>query len=110
MRIDEGRFRLQQFDPVAQQLMAVHVELVGDDIVGADQQVRHRNVVLHPVGRAVDIPLPVAGEVHHRLPERLARDGAGVDAGAADDGLAFHDGRFPAKLRRLYRRAVAGGS
>ena len=49
VRIDEGRFRLQQLDPVAQQLMAVHVELVGDDVVGADQQVRHRNISLHPV-------------------------------------------------------------
>ena len=110
VRIDEGRVRLQQLDPVAQQLMAVHVELVGDDVVGADQQVRHRNVPLHPVRGAVDIALPVAGEVQHRLPERLARDGAGVDAGAADDRLTFHNGRLLAELGRLYRCPVACGS
>ena len=68
------------------------------------------------VGRAVGpapgeaIALPgQAGEGHHRLPEGLARDRAGVDARRRRPAALLDDGDAPAELGRLHRRALAGG-
>ena len=48
--------------------------------------------------------------MRHRLAHRLARDGAGVDAGAADDVLAFDEGDLFTRFGGVNRRPLAGGA
>src|SRR5206468_2255484 len=49
-------------------------------------------------------------QVEDSLAEGLAGDGAGVDAHAAHDFPAFHDGHALAQLRRLDGAALARGA
>ena len=54
MGIDKCRLGVDQLDAVAQELMAGDVDLVADDVLGAEEQVAHRDVLLDCVRRAVD--------------------------------------------------------
>ena len=82
--------------------------LVRDDLVGADQQVLHRDVLLDPVRRAVELARAEAGEVEHRLAQRLRRDGAEIDADAADDRGLLDDRDLLVELGGLDRGALPG--
>src|SRR5690606_13718090 len=86
-------------DVVAQQLVADHLDLAPDHVLGARQQVGDRDVALDPVARAVQVALGEPGEVEDRLPQRLGRDRAGVDADAAHHAPAFRHADALAQLR-----------
>src|SRR5437879_6206597 len=58
-------------------------------MVGAEQQVLHRNVLFDRVRCAVQASQTIAGQMQHSLPESLARDRASVDAGASHYASAF---------------------
>ena len=73
----------------------------GHQVVGAD-------ILLHPVGTAIEAALPVAGEVQHGLAHRLGRDGAGVDGHAADTPPLLDDEDGVAELRSLHGGAAPG--
>ena len=108
VRIDEAGRSLQDRDAVAEQLRLRDVELVLDHLLDPERQVRHGDRVLHAVVDAVDALIQEARQVQHRLPHRLARDRAGVDAGAADDLALFDEGDPPADLGRLDGSPLAG--
>src|SRR5262249_38802607 len=54
--------------------------------------------ILQGIAAAVECTLPEAAQVQDRLAQRLAGDGAGVYAYAADRLLAFHQSHFLAQL------------
>ena len=87
--VDKPGMAGEQFDAVAHQLAAHHLDLFADDVLGAGQQVSRGDLLLHPVTRAVHLALVEPGQVHHGLAQRLGWNGAGVDADAAQHVAAF---------------------
>src|SRR5262249_31123336 len=79
VRLDEGRLGGEDLDLVAHQLVARYVNFVTDNVVGAEQQVLHGDVLLDRVGGAVQLVQAVAAQVQHRFTQRLAGNGAAVD-------------------------------
>ncbi len=67
------------------------------------QQVGDRDLGLDPVAGAVHVALGEAGQVEHRLAQRLRRDRAGVDADPAHHGVPLGHGDPLAQLRRRDR-------
>ena len=100
VRVDESAVPGVEVDPVAHQLTAHHVLLLGDDVLGAGEQIRGRDLLLDAVAGAVQFALAHAGQVDHRFAQRLGRDGAGVDAHAAEHPAALDDGDRLAELCR----------
>ena len=96
------------FHAVARQLRLGDVDLGLDHLVDAEAQVRHGDLFLDVVVDAVDALVLEAGEVQHGLPHGLAGDGAGVDAGAADDLALLDHGHAAAALGALDGGALAG--
>ena len=109
VRVDELRGADDQRDVVAGELVADDVDLPADHVLGAGGQVGDRDVVLDPVGLAVQLALVEAGQVEHGLAQGLRRDGAGVDADPADHVPALDDGRPVAELGGGDGGLLAGG-
>ena len=93
---------------VAGELVLQHLDLVVERHVQARHQVLGGDVLLHPIGAAVEAALAPAGEVEHRLAQRLGRDGAGVHRDAADAAALLDHEHGSAELGRLDRGAAAG--
>ena len=108
MGIDESGRSIEHRDAVPEQLGLRNVELVLDDLLDAEGKVGEGDVVLHPVVDAVDALVEEAGQVQHGLPHGLARNRAGVDAGAADDLAPLHERDLATHLGALDGRALAG--
>ena len=93
MRVLERGLTYDDFHPVAAELVFDHRRLLARDVGHPFQQ-------MIGVGAAVWIPrrpstAPLPGEGQHRLADRLAGDGAGVEADSAYRA-AFLDDRHPA--------------
>ena len=98
---DEARAAAQQHDVIALELRR-HVGVVrGDGVAHAIEQRLDRLV------HEIHVPHALAQRV---FAQRLARDGAGVHARAADLPVALDDGDALAGLRGLDRGLLAGGS
>ena len=69
--IDDGGDAGEKLDAVALQLMPADLDLVANHVVGAQQQVVHRDVFFDHVRGAVDRALAEAGEMQHRLAQCL---------------------------------------
>src|SRR5688572_27222760 len=69
--------------------MAGDVDLVTDDLMGAEQQVFNGDVLLDGVGNAIERAFTESRQIEDCLPEGLARDGSGVDAYTTKDSLAL---------------------
>ena len=65
--IDEGRDAGEELDTIALQLMFVDFDLVANDMVGAQQQVVHGDMLLDLVGSSIDGALPETGQVQNRF-------------------------------------------
>ena len=105
--VDEAGRAVEQVHAVAEQLAAHDLDLATDHVRRSGEQVRHGDVLLHPVVLAVEVPHVHAGEVEDRLAQRLRRDRAGVDADAADHVPPLDDGSLLAELGRRDRRTLA---
>ena len=93
---------------IAGELVLQHIDLVVERHVQARHQVLGGDVLLHPVGAAVEAALAPAGQVEHGLAQCLRGDGAGVDRYAADAPALLHHQDGAAELRRLDGGAAAG--
>ena len=96
-----------QIDPVAHQLVAHRFGLFADDVAGSRQQVGRCDLVLDPIARAVELALVHPGQVQNRLAQRLRRDGAGIDADAAEHRPLLDDRDRFAQLGRRDRGLLA---
>jgi hypothetical protein len=92
MWIDKHRVARQDVHAVADQLMPGDVDLVADDVVHAEKQIAHGDALLDRVRGPIDSAFAVSGQAESGFAQRLARNGAGVDADAANDGPLFDDG------------------
>ena len=98
---DEARAAAQQLDVIALELRG-HVGVVrGDGVTDAVEQ------RLDGLVHEIHAPHALA---HRVFAQRLARDGAGVHARAADLPVAFDDGHALAGFRGLDGGLLAGGS
>jgi hypothetical protein len=77
------------------------VDFVIERDVQAPAQILRRDVVLVPMGAALEIPFAPAGEVQHRLAQRLRPDCSGVHTNAADAPPALHHQYAFLEFRRL---------
>jgi hypothetical protein len=93
---------------VAGELVLQHVDLVVERHVQARHQVLGADILLHPIGTAVEAALAPAGQVEHGLAQRLRGDGTGVHRDAADAAAPLDHQDRAAELRRLDRGASAG--
>ena len=100
VRVEKTAVPGVEVDPVTHQLTAHHVLFLGDDVRGAGEQIRRRDLLLDPVAGAVQFALAHAGQVDHRFAQRLAGDGSGVHAHAAEHPAALDDGDRLAELCR----------
>jgi hypothetical protein len=91
VRVDEAAGALQQVDVVAQQLCPDHLDLASDHMLGAGHQIGDRDVGLHPVALAVDVPQRQSAEIDDGFAQRLRRDRPGVDADTAEHRAALDD-------------------
>ena len=91
----------RQVHAVAGELSVDDVGLRLDHVQDPERQVRHGDLLLHPVVDAVDVLVEVAGEVEDRLPHRLAGDRAGVGADPAHHLLLLDEGHAFAGLGAL---------
>jgi hypothetical protein len=108
MRIRERGVSGENVDVVAHQLVPGDVDLVADDMVHPKEQIAHRDVLLDGIRRTVDSALAVAGQTKRGFPERLAGDGAGVDADSANDRPLLDDGHPLVELGALKGGTMAG--
>ena len=76
--VDEAGRAAHRPHAVARELVLEHVDLVVQGLVQAGAQVAAFDVLLHPVGEAIEAALPPAGEIEHGLAKGLGGDGAGV--------------------------------
>ncbi len=96
MSIRERSRAMEQLYVVAAQLVLQHRGFVFDHAVHAKIQIAHRDVFFGVVICAVKRLVVKTGKMQNRLAHRLAGNGSGVDADAADHGLLFHHGHgFP---------------
>ena len=105
--VAEPRLARNEVNSVAHQLVSNHVGLLADHMLGPRQQVRRGDLVLDAVAGAVELTLIHAGQVEHGLAQRLGRDGAGVDAHAAEHWTLFDDRDRFAQLGRGDRGFLA---
>ena len=110
VRIEEAGLAARGLHAVAGELVLQHLDLVVERLVQARHQVGGADVLLHPVGAAVEAALAPAGEVEHGLAQRLGRDGAGVDGDPADAAALLDDQNGPADLGGLHGGAAPGGA
>ena len=88
--------------------MTSNVDLMLYDLVGADQEVLHRDVLLDRVGGAIEFPRAITRQFENSLAQGLGRDGAEIDADAAEDARALNDGDALVELGTLDGGALAG--
>jgi hypothetical protein len=84
----EARRALDQLHAVALELVLHDAELALHDRADPELEVLERHVLLERVVLAVERALPQARQVEHRLAQRLARDRARVERGAAQHAAA----------------------
>ena len=106
--IDKRAGAAVDVDAVARKLRLGDVDFGLDHVLDPEEQVRHRDLVLHAIVDAVDVLVIEAGEVQHGFAHGLARDGACVDADASD-AIQFFDQRdFLSKLGALDGGSLPG--
>jgi hypothetical protein len=108
MRAEEARRAGHGADGVSGELMLEDIDLVIQRLVQPGHEVLGLDILLHAVGTAVEATLPVTGEVQHRLPHGLGRDGAGMDRDAANAPPLLDDEDGIAQLGGLDGSATAG--
>jgi hypothetical protein len=101
MRIREARFSRQHGDVIPAQLALDDLDLARDDAVEAGEKIRAGRAPIEPRPRQAISPAGDPGVRDHRLAQRLARDGAGGDAHAAERSPLLHDRCPLAELGRL---------
>ena len=110
VRIAKRSLCRDRFNVITLQRRTRHVNLMPNHMVGAIQQIAHRDVLLHGIALAINAALSITRKVQHRFAQGFAGDGARVDAHAADDGLTLNNRHALAQLDALYSRPLPGGA
>ena len=93
---------------VARELVPGYVNLVPNDLIGAEEQVLDRNVLLDGVRDAVEGALAEARQIEYRLSKGLAGNRSGVDADPAKYRPALHQRHALVELGGLNGGTLAG--
>jgi hypothetical protein len=101
VRIDETGGAEPEVDIVARHLVLDDLDFPVDDVVGAEGEIFHRDVLFDAITGAIQAALMETRQIECGLAERFAGDGAGVGADAADDPFAFDDADFFPQLGSL---------
>ena len=99
----------QHVDVVAPELRFRYIDFGLDDVIHAKGRSAIENLFLDPIVDPVNFPIMKPRQVEDRLPHRLAGDGAGVDANAAEAFALLDDGDFLARFGGLNGGALARG-
>src|SRR5271170_2215530 len=100
----------QHIHTIARQLRLGHIDLGFDDVLYAEGQIGHRDLLLHAVVHAVNRAVGVAREMQHGFAHRFAGNGAGVDTDAAYHAAHFNQPNAFPLLYRGYSSALSGGA
>ena len=106
--IDERSQAPDQLDPIALQLMLEDFRFVLHHMLDGQGQVRRHDIRIDRIGETVDAALPEAREIENGLPESLAGDGSGVNAGSSHLGAGIHQCHLFPELGRLDGRMMSG--
>ena len=105
-----ARRAVDEVDVVAREVGADALPFVPEHRLLAAHELRHRRRAGERDRQAVHLALAVAGEEERGLAQRLRRERAGVDAGAAERGRLLDDGDALAEVGRLHGALFAGGA
>ena len=108
VRIEKGRLALDERDVVATQLLLDHLDLAAHDRLDAREELLGGRPTRRPRPGQPVTAGAAAGVREDRFADRLARDGAGTGAHAADTAPLFDHGGAAAELGRLDGRALPG--
>ena len=93
---------------VAAELVLQHLDFVVERLLQPRDQIDRADILLDPVGAAVEAALAPAGEIEHGFAQGFRRDRAGMDRNAADPPALFHHQNRLAELGELDGGAAAG--
>src|SRR5882757_1824566 len=78
-------------DPVSRKLRLGHIDFGLDHMLDAEGEIRHRDLFLDLVIHAVDLPVVVAGKMHHGFAHGFAGDGPRIDGNTTDGPHTLND-------------------
>jgi hypothetical protein len=107
VRVDKSRRTNEQIHVIAEQLRPHDLDLPADHVLRARQEVLDGNLLLHPVRLTVELAHRQSGQIEDGFPPGLRRDGAGVDADAANHVPSLDDADALTQLGRTDRRLLA---
>ena len=107
VRIQKAGGSRHDFDTVAGELSADHIDLGLDDVERAKGKIGHGDLLFHTIVDAVDALILIAGKMQDRFADGLARNRAGVDRRTADHFQLFNKRGAFAEFRRLNRGSLA---
>ncbi len=110
VRIQKAGGSRHDFDAVAGQLRANHIDLRLDDVEGPEGKIGHGDRVFHAIIDAVDALILISGKMKDGFADGLAGDCASVDGGSADHFQLFNKRGSLSELRRLNRGPLASRS
>src|SRR5215471_2781853 len=94
MVVDEARVPLVNHHAVAAQLGFDNFDLACHDTIGTEDEIAHGDGFLHRIPATVEGALAQSAEIQDGFAKRLAGNGAGVNADAADRPLTLDDSNF----------------
>ena len=108
VRPDKAALAAGGLHHVAAELMFQHLDLVVEGLLQPRDQVGGGDILLDPIGPAVEAALAPAGKIEHGFAQRFGRDRSGMNRDAADPPALFHHQNRPVELGELDGGPAAG--
>ena len=106
MLVIEAGFTFDKINPIPFQLIENDLRFVRLDLSAPIHQFPHRQILIMP--GTIGLPMIESSKVQNRFTQRFARNGAVVNADAANAGGAIDNRHSFAKLGALYRGLLPG--
>jgi hypothetical protein len=106
MLVTEGGFPFDKINPISFQLIENDLRFVRLDLSAPIHQFPHRQILI--MSGTIGLPMIESSKVQNRFTQRFARNGAVVNADAANAGGAIDNRHSLAKLGALDRGLLPG--